>query len=184
MRGDQIVVSTTLRPSVFTLPGKPQESFTMVFHLVALGAMVLVGKALQEGANSYERKKARDRAAIANMASTPKGYLPQSDLLFDFPLEDGEELIATFEFVASKWMKDLYSSNKMFPSLLGSRLGIGHVTNKRILLFYDLKRIHGSGKWTGQSVKNAGKVSSKFSVFSLTLQEVSCQFTFLIARMC
>ncbi len=40
---------------------------------------------------------------------------------------------------------------------MGVTLGIGHVTSRRILLFYDLKRLTGGSGWSGKTVEGVGK---------------------------
>jgi hypothetical protein len=134
----------------------------MVLHLVAIGIVAAIGHGVNHLVKEHEIKKAAQARAVQTMTSAPKGYAPQPALLFDYALEPGEELIATFSFTPCKWTKELFASNEMFPRSLGMTLGIGHVTSHRVLLMYDLKRIETKGYWSSEKAEFVGKWGGKY----------------------
>ena len=101
--------------------GPTQPPSIMVLHVIAIGAAVLLGRAVNAGLEAHERKK-QARAVQESLASdtnVPKGYAPQKALLFDNPLLPGETLVATFEFTPAKWVRKLFSSDEVIPNSLG-----------------------------------------------------------------
>jgi hypothetical protein len=137
----------------------------MVLHVIAIGAVVLLGRAVNAGLEAHDRKK-QARAlqeSLTSDSNVPKGYAPQPALLFDYPLLPGETLVATFEFTPAKWVRKLFSSDEVILNSLGSTMGIGHITSQRVLLFYDLKKMRGQSTWSGGQVHTFGKYGSKSS---------------------
>ena len=68
---------------------------------------------------------------------------------------DNEKIIATFRFEPCEWQKILWGS-KEHPVPLGSVDGLGHLTNKRIVLFWDTK-----SALSAETVHNAGEAACK-----------------------
>lgn len=101
-----------------------------------------------------------EQESSVSETNVPRGYSPQKALLFDYPLQDRERLIATFTFTPAKWTK-LLGESQMYPRPLGMTLGIGHVTSERVLLFYDIKMIHGKSTMSGGSIETIGKYGSR-----------------------
>ncbi|KAI1877495.1 hypothetical protein JX265_003503 [Neoarthrinium moseri] len=128
-----------------------------------LPLLIGVNALFRKAATHVEQKKNRRAAQEASVSedNVPRGYAPQKPLLYDFPLEPCEQLIATFEFTPAKWKKDLLASSEMFPHSFGTTIGIGHITSERVLLFYDIDRIHGESTWSGGSIETMGKYGSK-----------------------
>jgi hypothetical protein len=65
-----------------------------------------------------------------------QSYQQQPSLLGRLQLADEEKLIATFRFEPQEWQKAFLSANK-FPGGIGSVDGIGHITSRRLVLFWD-----------------------------------------------
>jgi hypothetical protein len=135
----------------------------MVFPLIALGIMAALGHGVNHAVKEYEIKKGAESRTIQAMTKAPEGYAPQPALLFDFALEHGEELIATFSFTPCKWKKEVFAENKMFPAPFATTLGIGHVTTHRVLLMYDLKPIEKKGWWSSGEVNLVGQWAGKYT---------------------
>ncbi|RKK67323.1 hypothetical protein BFJ69_g14616 [Fusarium oxysporum] len=84
--------------------------------------------------------------------STKQKYDPQPSLLGNLELCSDERLVATFRFEPCYWEKHL-SSSESFPVGIGSVDGIGHLTDMRLVLFWDVQNA---------LMKEAGKNTSEF----------------------
>ncbi|RYC79564.1 hypothetical protein BFJ63_vAg17551 [Fusarium oxysporum f. sp. narcissi] len=84
--------------------------------------------------------------------STKQKYDPQPSLLGNLDLCDDERLVATFRFEPCYWEKDIFSSHS-FPVGIGSVGGIGHLTDMRLVLFWDVQNA---------LLKEAGEQTSEF----------------------
>jgi len=89
-------------------------------------------------------------------------YEPQPDLRghleLDGPINeddddpDCEVLVATFKFEACKWEKPPWSARER-PIPVGMVEGLGHVTNRRLVLFWDV-----GGALSGGIIDKGGEV--------------------------
>lgn len=133
----------------------------MVFPLIAVGVCMLIGKGMNEAVNSHEKKKARRAREVEGVTENniPQGFAPQPALLFDLTLTPGEHLIATFAFTPCKWENKLREP-EIIPGICAITMGIGHVTSDRILLFYDVKKMHWKSSWSGEQIETLGKYGS------------------------
>lgn len=84
--------------------------------------------------------------------STKQKYDPQPSLLGNLELCSDERLVATFRFEPCYWEKHL-SSSESFPVGIGSVDGIGHLTDMRLVLFWDVQNA---------LMKEAGENTSEF----------------------
>ncbi|KAH7147284.1 hypothetical protein DER46DRAFT_703950 [Fusarium sp. MPI-SDFR-AT-0072] len=84
--------------------------------------------------------------------STKQKYDPQPSLLGNLELCGDERLVATFRFEPCYWKKHLFSTNSC-PVGIGSVDGIGHLTDMRLVLFWDVQNA---------LMKEAGEKTSEF----------------------
>lgn len=81
----------------------------------------------------------------SGLSTSSLKYEPQSELLGSYePYGDwthdyeAEELIATFRFMPCYWERSLFRKT-LFPTDTGGIAGIGHLTNQKLVLFYDVQ---------------------------------------------
>lgn len=73
----------------------------------------------------------------ASESKFPK-YDPQPSLRGGLDLSPDERILATFRFQPAAW-ESIFWGSREHPVPLGSIDGLGHLTNKRIVLFWDTK---------------------------------------------
>lgn len=98
--------------------------------------------------------------------STKQKYDPQPSLLGNLELCDDERLVATFRFEPCYWEKDIFSSNS-FPVGIGSVGGIGHLTDMRLVLFWDVQNtlLKEAGEQTSGFIGKSPKQVRKTDLF-------------------
>jgi len=105
--------------------------------------------------------------------SISDGYKPQPELkgcleLCDYEDCDGvdederEKIIATFSFEGCEWISPIYAPATKTPAGVGSFDGLGHITNQRIVLFWDVKAAL-SGETAGPGDKIVAKALEKLT---------------------
>jgi hypothetical protein len=158
-----MLISAGLASIYLALTFLLKQSTMFVIELLMIGAVGAVVKEVNKAIESHkERTAQRQREfeqsleqARGQTYTVPEGYKPQIALLGRYKLKDDEYLIATFAFEPCEWWRTL-GKKTSHPVGCGYVAGIGHVTNERVLLFYDLEKTLGRrkmGHLTGEVVE-------------------------------